>query len=139
MSGWYEQIPVGSDLVRVGEPHVGELLSANLWWLRGSDRDIVVDSGLGVVDLREHIPPMFERDPLVLLTHSHLDHVGGAYAFRERAAHAAEATILAKGVPASLYGPELYARLGLDARGEHIPELLIDDLPHPDTTRSAIT
>jgi glyoxylase-like metal-dependent hydrolase (beta-lactamase superfamily II) len=131
VSGWYEQTPVDSGLVRIGEPRVGELLSANLWWLRGSDRDIVVDAGLGVVDLREHIPRMFERDPLVLLTHSHLDHVGGAYAFRERAAHKAEATILAEGVPASLYGPELYAKLGLDAGGEPIPELLIDDLPHP--------
>jgi glyoxylase-like metal-dependent hydrolase (beta-lactamase superfamily II) len=131
VGAWYEQTSVGSDVIRISQPHVGELLSANLWWLRGSDRDIVVDAGLGVVDLREHIPRMFERDPLVLLTHSHLDHAGGAYAFRERAAHKAEATILAEGVPASLYGPELYEKLGLDAAGEPIPDLLIHDLPNP--------
>jgi glyoxylase-like metal-dependent hydrolase (beta-lactamase superfamily II) len=94
MSGWYRQIEMGSNLVRISEPHVNPLVSANLWWLRGHDRDLVVDAGLGVVALREEIPPMFERDPLVLLTHSHLDHVGGAHEFRERAAHTAEAAIL---------------------------------------------
>ncbi|MDT0467343.1 MBL fold metallo-hydrolase [Streptomyces gibsoniae] len=27
---------------------------------------------------------MFDRDPLVVLTHAHLDHVGGVHGFRER-------------------------------------------------------
>ncbi len=132
VGAWYEQVPVTDRLVRLGEPHVGELLSANLWWLRGTDRDVVVDAGLGVVDLRDAVPDLFEREPLVLLTHFHLDHVGGANAFHERAGHPAEAAVLAKGVPASLRGPELYEKLGLDAAGETVPELLIDALPHPD-------
>jgi glyoxylase-like metal-dependent hydrolase (beta-lactamase superfamily II) len=132
MSGWYRQIEMGSDLVRISEPHVDELVSANLWWLRGNDRDIVVDAGLGVVALREEIPRMFERDPLVILTHSHLDHVGGAHEFRERAAHPAEAEILAAGVPASLYGAELYEKLGINAAGEPVPDLLINRLPYPE-------
>jgi glyoxylase-like metal-dependent hydrolase (beta-lactamase superfamily II) len=134
---WFEQTPMGRNVIRVSQPHVGELLAANLWWLRGTDRDIVVDAGLGVVDLRAHIPLMFDRDPLVVLTHSHLDHVGGAHAFRERAAHKDEAAILAEGVPASLYGPELYEKLGLEADGEPIPQLLIDDMPHPGYDPSA--
>ncbi|MES4908816.1 MULTISPECIES: MBL fold metallo-hydrolase [unclassified Streptomyces] len=50
---------------------------------------------------------MFERDPLVVLTHAHLDHVGGAHEFSERAAHKAAEEALAQGVPASLHGPEL--------------------------------
>jgi glyoxylase-like metal-dependent hydrolase (beta-lactamase superfamily II) len=132
VGAWYEQARVNDHLVRLGEPHVGDLLSANLWWLHGTERDVVVDAGLGVVDLRDAVPDLFEREPLVLLTHSHLDHVGGANAFRERAAHPAEAAVLARGVPASLRGPELYEKLGLDAAGEAIPELLIDALPHPD-------
>lgn len=130
-STWYHETPVGEGLVRISEPHVGDLLSANLWWLRGADRDVVIDAGLGVVDLREHVPRMFERDPLVLLTHSHLDHAGGAHLFHERAAHPAEAAVLAEGIPASRYGPELYERLGLDAGGVPIPDLLIDQLPYP--------
>src|SRR5689334_12340703 len=131
MVDWYTQVEMASDVIRISEPHVNELLSANFWWLRGSDRDIVIDAGLGVVALRETIPGLFERDPLVLLTHAHLDHVGGAPEFADRAAHPAEAEVLKAGAPASLYGAELYDRQGLDAAGEPVPELMIDVLPGP--------
>jgi glyoxylase-like metal-dependent hydrolase (beta-lactamase superfamily II) len=131
MIDWYTRADVGGDVVRISEPHVNDLLSANFWWLRGNDRDIVIDAGLGVVALREAIPGLFERDPMVLLTHAHLDHVGGAAEFGDRAAHPAEAEVLAAGVPASLYGPELYDKLGLDAAGEPVPDLMIDVLPGP--------
>ncbi|WBO68598.1 MBL fold metallo-hydrolase [Streptomyces camelliae] len=128
---WYELHEVDDGVVRITEPQVDKLLRANLWWLRGTDRDIVVDAGLGVASLRREIPRLFERDPLVILTHSHLDHVGGAHEFRERAAHSAAVEVLAAGVPASLYGAELYAKLGIDAAGEPVPDLLINALPHP--------
>jgi glyoxylase-like metal-dependent hydrolase (beta-lactamase superfamily II) len=131
MVDWYTQVEMGSDVIRISEPHVNELLSANFWWLRGHDRDIVIDAGLGVVALREAIPDLFERDPMVLLTHAHLDHVGGAAEFADRAAHPAEAELLAAGVPASLYGAQLYAKLGLDPAGVPVPELMIDVLPDP--------
>jgi glyoxylase-like metal-dependent hydrolase (beta-lactamase superfamily II) len=91
----------------------------------------VVDAGLGVVALREAIPGMFERDPMVLLTHAHLDHAGGAAEFAERAGHPAEAGLLAAGLPASLYGPELFDKLGVDIAGVPVPELMIDVLPDP--------
>ncbi|WP_433270152.1 MBL fold metallo-hydrolase [Micromonospora vinacea] len=132
MVDWYTRGEVDGDVVRISEPHVNELLSANLWWLRGDDRDIVIDAGLGVVALREAIPGLFERDPMVVLTHAHLDHVGAAPEFGDRAAHPAEAGILAAGVPASLYGAELFEKLGIDAAGEAVPELMIDVLPDPD-------
>src|SRR4029450_7890809 len=99
MPRWYTQDEICSDVIRISEPHVNDLLSANFWWLRGNDRDIVVDAGLGVVALREAIPGMFDRDPMVLLTHAHLDHVGGAPDFGDRAAPPADAELLAAGVP----------------------------------------
>jgi glyoxylase-like metal-dependent hydrolase (beta-lactamase superfamily II) len=131
VSDWYQQLEKAPGILRLSEPHVDQLVSANLWWLRGTDRDIVIDAGLGVVSLRGEIPAMFERDPLVVLTHAHLDHVGGAHEFRERAAHPADTAILAAGVPSSLYGPELCERLGIDTGGEPVPDLLLKALPHP--------
>lgn len=128
---WFAQADVGGGVVRISEPHVNELLSANFWWLRGRDRDVVIDAGLGVVALREAVPGLFERDPLVVLTHAHLDHAGGAPEFATRAGHPAEAGLLAAGVPASLFGAELFAGLGIDAGGEPVPELMIDALPYP--------
>ncbi|MYT27593.1 MULTISPECIES: MBL fold metallo-hydrolase [unclassified Streptomyces] len=127
---WYQLHEVDDGVVRITEPHVAKLVKANLWWLRGTDRDIVVDAGLGVAALRREIPLLFERDPLVILTHAHLDHAGGAQEFRERAAHEAAAEVLAKGMPASLYGAELHAKLGIEAAREAVPDLLIDALPH---------
>jgi len=131
MVDWYTQAEAGRGVIRISEPHVNDLVSANFWWLRGTDRDIVVDAGLGVVALREAIPSLFERDPMVLLTHAHLDHAGGAPEFADRAAHPAEAGLLAAGIPASLYGTELYDKLGIDAAGEPVPELMIDVMPDP--------
>ncbi|MER6144928.1 MBL fold metallo-hydrolase [Streptomyces sparsogenes] len=127
---WYELEERDDGLIRITEPHADKLVRANLWWLRGTDRDVVVDAGLGVASLRRHIPRMFERDPLVVLTHAHLDHVGGAHEFSERAAHKAAEETLAKGVPASLHGPELYKELGMEPDGQDLPGLLIDALPH---------
>ncbi|MFI5912964.1 MBL fold metallo-hydrolase [Dactylosporangium sp. NPDC051541] len=131
MDTWYEQAELGGGVTRIAEPHANELLAANFWWLRGTDRDLVIDAGLGVVALREAIPALFARAPQVLLTHAHLDHVGGAPGFEDRAAHRAEADVLAAGVPASLYGAQLYAALGIDAAGEPVPELMLDALPDP--------
>ncbi|MEU0561321.1 MBL fold metallo-hydrolase [Dactylosporangium sp. NPDC006015] len=131
MVDWYTRTDVGGGVIRISEPHVNELLSANFWWLRGTDRDIVIDAGLGVVGLRDAVAGLFDRDPMVLLTHAHLDHVGGAAEFADRAAHPAEAELLAAGVPASLYGAELYDKLGIDAAGEPVPELMLDVLPGP--------
>ncbi len=68
MIDWFTQADADGDVVRISEPHANDLLSANFWWLRGNDRDVVVDAGLGVVALRQAIPAMFERDPMVLLT-----------------------------------------------------------------------
>lgn len=131
MTHWYERREIDDGLVRIGEPQVHQILRANVWWLRGTERDVVVDAGLGVVPLRREIPGLFARDPLLVLTHAHLDHVGGAHEFHDRAAHSADAAALARGVPASLYGPELAERLGTDDVGAAFPPLLIDALPDP--------
>jgi hypothetical protein len=51
MLDWYTQAEMATDVTRISESHVNELLSANFWWLHGTDRDIVIDAGLGVVAL----------------------------------------------------------------------------------------
>ena len=128
---WFELRACGVGVVRLTEPHVDQILRSNLWWLRGTDRDAVIDAGLGVSPLRQAVPSMFDRDPVVLLTHAHLDHVGGAYEFTERGAHTADVDVLARGVPASLYGPELAQLLGAADVGSPFPDLMIKALPHP--------
>lgn len=124
-SSWFRVQGVTKDLTLIDEPHVHELLRANIWHLRGSARDLVVDAGLGVASLREHVPALFENDPVLVLTHRHLDHVGSAHEFEDRRMHAE--TQVDGRTPASLRGPELTKLLGL--AWPEAPDLLIDRRP----------
>ena len=65
---------------------------SNVWHVRGRDRDLVVDAGNGIGDLRAELDPLVEGRPVVAVaTHDHFDHIGGMHAFEERWCHAADA------------------------------------------------
>jgi glyoxylase-like metal-dependent hydrolase (beta-lactamase superfamily II) len=130
-ASWYSVREVGDGISLVQEPYVDPLLSANLWHVRGRDRDLVVDAGLGVVSLREQLPWLFEHDPVLVLSHAHLDHVGGAHEFDDVRVHAAEADQVRSPGETSLAGPRLLEILGLDAEDEPVPDLLLTALPDP--------
>lgn len=107
------------------------MLRCNIWHLRGPDRDLVIDAGLGVHSLRSGVPQLFEREPDVFLTHAHLDHIGGAHEFAVSYAHAAERADTP--TPGSLRREPLVEQLGLEAAdAEEMPELLLDAVPTPD-------
>ncbi|MDT7692529.1 MAG: hypothetical protein QOI75_1896 [Pseudonocardiales bacterium] len=128
---WFTSTPVDAAITLFTEPHVHPLLRANFWHVRGRDRDLVLDCGLGVTDLRRARPELFEHDRILVLSHAHLDHMGSAHEFDEVWAHPGEA--VARPAPGSLFGPELAAQLGLATlAGEPLPELLITARPHPD-------
>jgi glyoxylase-like metal-dependent hydrolase (beta-lactamase superfamily II) len=67
--------------------------------VRGRDRDLLVDSGMGVLSLRDHVRLVCERPLVAVGSHAHFDHIGGHYEFPERAIHTAEAEILAHPTP----------------------------------------
>lgn len=126
---WFRTRSVTPQLDRIDEPHVDDLLRANIWHLRGRDRDLVVDTGLGVASLRACLPTLFERDPLVVLTHAHLDHMGGAHEFHSCTAHPGEP--FESPPPGSLEVAPLLAELGITGDGFDLPSpLLIDALPY---------
>ncbi len=126
---WFRVTHVGDGVTLIEEPHVDPLLSANVWHVRGRDRDLVVDAGLGVVSLRRELPWLFEHDPVLVLSHAHLDHMGGAHEFTDCRVHAAEAAEVRRPGAVSLNGPTLWGLLGLDDGGEEAPELLLTGLP----------
>ena len=128
---WFRTRAVDPSLDRIDEPHVHDLLQANLWHLRGGDRDLVVDTGLGVASLRQHLPHLFERDPVVVLTHAHLDHMGGAHEFACCWAHPGDPFDVPP--PGSLHLGPLAEELGICADifgASNLP--LIDALPRAD-------
>ncbi len=92
---WYQTAPAGDGVTHIWEPHVKEFYRCNIWHLRGRDRDLLIDSGMGVVSLRDRVALVAERPLLAVASHSHFDHIGSHHEFAERAVHAAEAEIMA--------------------------------------------
>ncbi|MEU9343403.1 MBL fold metallo-hydrolase [Streptomyces sp. NPDC048278] len=128
---WFQVIQVTDELSVSIEPYVHPFLRANIWHLRGSRRDLVVDAGLGVHSLRQELPQLFEHDPALVVTHAHLDHLGGAHEFDRCYAHPAEA--LHAPAPGTLRGGRLADLLGLRAAyAAEFPELMVDAAPGPE-------
>jgi glyoxylase-like metal-dependent hydrolase (beta-lactamase superfamily II) len=89
----------------------------------------VVDSGLGVHSLRTGAPQLFEREPALVLTHAHLDHIGGAHEFEMSYAHVAEEADTP--APGTLRRDQLIEALGLEVTPDvaAMPEVMLDAVP----------
>jgi glyoxylase-like metal-dependent hydrolase (beta-lactamase superfamily II) len=92
---WYESRGLSDGVTWIFEPHIKEYYRCNIWHVRGRDRDLLIDSGMGVVSLRAQIPILSGRPILAVASHTHFDHIGTHHEFAERAVHPDEADILA--------------------------------------------
>jgi glyoxylase-like metal-dependent hydrolase (beta-lactamase superfamily II) len=92
---WWAVDRVGDDVSFIREPHIEEFYRCNLWHVRGRDRDMLVDSGMGVVSLRAHVPIVTEKRCVAVASHTHFDHIGCHHEFEDRCVHRAEAELLA--------------------------------------------
>ena len=90
---WYETIPLPGGVSLIREIHVAPWLRANVWHVRGRDRDLLVDSGMGLRPLKPELARLGARPVTAISTHAHFDHIGGAHEFDERLGHRAEADI----------------------------------------------
>jgi glyoxylase-like metal-dependent hydrolase (beta-lactamase superfamily II) len=93
---WYETQSVGDGIVHIWEPHIRPFYRCNIWHVRGRDRDMLVDSGMGVVSLREQIPLVSERKLVAVASHTHFDHIGTHHEFNSRLVHPVESNVLAR-------------------------------------------
>ena len=92
---WYRIRPQADGITHIDEPHIHEFYRCNIWHVRGRERDMLVDSGMGVVSLRQWVPLVSERPLQAVASHSHFDHIGCHHEFSCRLCHAAEADLLA--------------------------------------------
>ncbi len=92
---WYETRAVGNGITWIQESFIKDYYRCNIWHVRGRSRDMLVDSGMGVVGLRQHVTLLNGRPLLAVASHTHFDHIGAHHEFPDRAIHPAEAAILA--------------------------------------------
>ena len=91
---WWRVRSVGDGVTWIDEPHIHEFYRCNVWHVRGRDGDMLVDSGMGVVSLREWVPLVTERPLEAVASHTHFDHIGCHHEFPCRSCHGAEAEMM---------------------------------------------
>ncbi|MEQ6889709.1 MBL fold metallo-hydrolase [Halomonas sp. CS7] len=94
-TSWYRTTSLADQITLIDEPAIKPFYRCNIWHVRGRDRDLVVDFGLGAVPLRQQVARLAERDIVAVASHTHFDHIGAAHEFGCCHVHAAEADILA--------------------------------------------
>jgi glyoxylase-like metal-dependent hydrolase (beta-lactamase superfamily II) len=98
---WYSLVDCGAGVTHIFEPHIDVFYRCNIWHVRGRERSLLFDSGLGVVSLAGQFPWLKSTPLLAVASHTHFDHIGNHHEFPERACHSLEADILAAPSPAS--------------------------------------
>jgi glyoxylase-like metal-dependent hydrolase (beta-lactamase superfamily II) len=113
---WFVTREVAPDTYVIAEPgHVNSFL------IVGTDRAVLVDTGLGIASIRAAAERLTALPVEVVNTHSHPDHVAGNHEFGEVAIHAAGGSALER----QPFGQDDYdaylahARRMLDAAGEY--------------------
>jgi glyoxylase-like metal-dependent hydrolase (beta-lactamase superfamily II) len=92
---WFHAESLDEGVTLVTEPEVDQFIRGNIWHVRGRDRDLLIDTGMGVRSLRQELPRLTERPVVCVATHCHFDHWGGLHEFDERLGHLLEAEIYA--------------------------------------------
>ena len=113
MKNWFATRRLEPGIFLVSEPvHVNSFL------IEGSSAAALIDTGLGIGNIRQVAEELASHDVFALNTHYHFDHSGGNHWFSARLIHEDGAPIIERPV-----GADLYRRYG-----EFIGQL-VDALP----------
>ena len=67
---WYETVRMADDVTLVHEPWIKPFFRCNMWHVRGRDRDLLFDSGLGHFSLRGCVPLVTGRPLVCVASHA---------------------------------------------------------------------
>jgi glyoxylase-like metal-dependent hydrolase (beta-lactamase superfamily II) len=132
---WFEFKRLSDDITLIWEPHVIRWAQCNIWHVRGRDRDLLIDTGMGIASLAEAGKDLFDKDLSAFATHTHFDHVGSLHEFPDRIVHHAEAAIMEKPAEAFSMMRDDHPPAMMDAMvraGYEIGPCFITALPHAD-------
>jgi glyoxylase-like metal-dependent hydrolase (beta-lactamase superfamily II) len=116
-ASWFYTRRVAPGVFLVGEPqHV------YTWMVEGSERAVLLDTGMGILPIRPVAERLTQRPIGVVNTHYHFDHIGGNWEFEDVAIHEIGAPLAAQEVPREVLDAYLdYADRQLDAASTMLP------------------
>lgn len=132
---WFESHRIDDDITCLREPHVIDVMRCNIWHVRGRDRDLFIDTGMGIASLSDATRHLIDKPVIAVATHTHDDHIGSHHEFAECWVHSAEAACLACAKPVTsllaqhYFGPDSMQRL-CEAGYAVKPGPIITALPH---------
>ena len=96
-AGWFDVRELEPGVHLIGEPgHVNSFL------VQGTTSALLLDTGLGVSDIRKVARELTDRRLLVVNSHYHFDHTGGNHLFEEIAIHRLGSDLLRRPAPEGL-------------------------------------
>jgi len=102
---WFQVERFPNGVTMIAEPHHMEDVKS---YLVEGERDVaVLDTGMGVGDFAGLVASLSDRDPIVLHSHAHFDHIGASAKFLRVLVHPSEASGLREGYPHESFRPWL--------------------------------
>lgn len=130
---WFEIRRIDDGVTLLYEPHVVPFMRCNIWHVRGRDRDLMIDTGMGFASLVDAARHLLDKPVAAVATHTHADHIGGHHEFEASIVHRAESANL---LSPTREGTLLYADEGADGNVLHrvadypMEDGLITAFPH---------
>lgn len=97
MDDWFTIEQIDADTYAISEYKHWE--ETHCYLLVGSERSLLIDTGLGVGNIKEIVLSLVSEEPLAVTTHIHWDHIGGHKYFKETAVFELEKDWLSKQFP----------------------------------------
>lgn len=79
--GWFDVYQLPGDVFAICEPqHFQEV---NAYLIIGKDRALLLDTGMGICDIKAVVRELYQGEIIVVNSHFHFDHIGNNYKFDE--------------------------------------------------------
>lgn len=97
---WFTVTNIDPDTYVISEYYHFE--EAHSYLLIGSEKAVLIDSGLGIGDIKAEVEKITDLEITVVTTHVHWDHIGGHKYFNNILVHENDAQWLENGIPVPL-------------------------------------
>ncbi len=88
---WYSVECCGDNILRFRESHIDPYAVGDIWLVRGSERDLAVDTGSGIVPPAPLIESVAGKPVTAVALNCFYDHAGGWHSFADRVCHPLDA------------------------------------------------